>query len=252
MSRALFVSDIHIRSANDPKAGLFASFLETASRSSVSHLFLVGDIFDLWVANRKYFVESYQNVIEQIRNLKRRGVEIYYFEGNHDLDLKIYWQQELGVKVFEGPAYFDLLGRTVRVEHGDEMDPEDKGYLFLRWFLRTPPMKELGRKLPDPAVRLIGEKASGASREYTTFVKTATEDEVRSKFRSHVSRVYNEKPFDVIVTGHIHVEQDETFTPGDKSVRAFNLGTWLKTPLVLEMSEDNISLASVEAWIQGK
>lgn len=251
MSRALFVSDIHIHAANDPKAGLFAHFLEECASRSLSHLFLVGDIFDLWIADREYFRSTYKTVIDQIVTLKKKGVEIFYFEGNHDLDLKIYWQQELGVKVFEGPTYFDLLGRTIRVEHGDEMDPEDKGYLFLRWLLRTPAVKELGRKLPNPAVKFIGEKASGASREYTSHIKTVSDEDVRAKFRRHVERVYNEKPFDILVSGHVHVEQEETFSPAGKPVHAFNLGTWLKRPLALEVTTDTAKLVSIADWIQG-
>lgn len=252
MSRALFVSDIHIQSANDPKAELFAEFLSACQELRPSHLFLVGDIFDLWIADRKYFRTTYRELIAQIQALKMRGVEIYYFEGNHDLDLKVFWQQELNVKVFEGPAYFDLLGRTVRVEHGDEMDPEDKGYLFLRWLLRTPPVRELGRKLPDPAVRWLGERASGASRDYTSYVKTVSDMEVGEKFKSHVVQAIKEKPFDVLVTGHIHVAQDETLSHDGRNIRAFNLGTWLKEPLVLDMSEADVHLRPLAELIHGK
>lgn len=234
--RALFVSDLHIQNPDDAIARLFEEFLEKCQRVRPSHLFLVGDVFDLWISDRKFFVESYGRIIQRMRGLKESGIEIYYFEGNHDLDLRVFWQSQLQFKVFEGPAYFDLLGKTVRVEHGDEMDPEDKGYLFLRWLLRTPPVRELGRHLPNPAVKFIGEKASHASRDYTSFIKTVTDDEVRAKFLSHIERAHREKAFDLLVSGHVHVVMDESTIVDGKSLRAVNLGTWLKRPVVFDLS----------------
>ena len=249
MDRALFVSDIHIQSAEDKNCLLFEKFLEKCTSLKPDILFLVGDIFDLWIADRDYFVREYAGVIDRIRALAAAGSKVYYFEGNHDLDLGVFWQEHLNVKVFEGPAYFDLLGRTVRVEHGDEMDPDDKAYLFLRWLLRTPAAKELGRRVPNPAVRWIGEKASRASRDYTSYVKTISDSEVKTKFLRHIDVVHGEKPFDVLVSGHVHVSEDLTVERGGKSVRAFNLGTWLKEPLVLEMRAGEVRMLPVEKFL---
>lgn len=244
-SRAFFVSDIHIQSPADEKCILFRRFLDACVNLKPNFLFLVGDIFDLWVADRDYFVSTYADVIESIRRLKSLGTEIYYFEGNHDLDLKLFWQEQLEVKVFENPAYFDLQGRTVRVEHGDQMDPDDKGYLFLRWLLRTPPGRGLGRHLPDPAVKWVGEKASHASRDYTSSVKTVTPAQVKDRFLSHIGRAYSDKAFDVLVAGHVHVADDVTVIRDEKTIRAFNLGTWIKEPLVLDLSETEMRLRKV-------
>lgn len=249
MNRALFVSDIHIRSNQDPNCALFERFLEHCLKLKPDVLFLVGDIFDLWIADRKFFVETYAAVISRIRRLREVGTEIYYFEGNHDLDLRVFWAEQVGVKVFEGPAYFDLLGRTVRVEHGDEMDPEDKGYLFLRWLLRTPAMREVGRRLPNPAVKFIGEKASHASRDYTSKVKTITDQELKAKFLKHVEVANAGKPFDILVSGHVHVSQDIELDTGGRRVRAFNLGTWLKEPLVLELTHGREELVPVARFL---
>lgn len=244
-SRALFVSDIHIRGPADENGILFRRFLDACVRLKPNFLFLVGDIFDLWVADRRYFVTAYADLIEAIRQVKQAGTEIYYFEGNHDLDLKLFWQEQMGVKVFEDPAYFDLQGRTVRVEHGDQMDPEDKGYLFLRWLLRTPAGRGLGRHLPDPAVKWVGEKASHASRDYTSSVKTVTPAQVKDKFLSHIGRAYSDKAFDILVAGHVHVADDVTVSRDGKTIRAFNLGTWLKEPLFLDLSETEVRLRKV-------
>ncbi len=153
------------------------------------------------------------------------------------------------MKVFENATYFDLLGRTVRVEHGDQMDPDDKGYLFLRWLLRTPAMKEVGRRIPDPAVKFIGEKASRASRDYTSTLKSVSDTDVKAKFLRHIDVAFKEKPFDILVSGHVHVAQDVVLARDSRKIRGFNLGTWLKEPLVLDMRTDGVDLVPVGEFL---
>ncbi|HMN68406.1 MAG TPA: UDP-2,3-diacylglucosamine diphosphatase [Bdellovibrionales bacterium] len=245
MSRALFVSDIHIKSAQDPKCVRFIEFLQKAREIQPGHLFLVGDIFDLWIADRAYFVEGYRDVIAELKALHDAGTEIHYFEGNHDLDLKRFWEDRMGFRVHDGPAYFDLDGWRVRVEHGDQMDPDDSGYLFLRWLLRTWPMRRLGRYLPNSSVRMIGERASHASRDYTSNVKVASDDQAIVKIRSHAIRAYREKPFDLIVSGHVHVLENSR----QENFACVNLGTWLKEPYVLDLEERNPRLRSLQEFL---
>jgi UDP-2,3-diacylglucosamine hydrolase len=248
VGRSLFVSDIHISSKEDPKYKLFSEFLDHCATIQLDHLFLVGDIFDLWVADRSYFVENFHGIPERLTRLKGMGVEIHYFEGNHDLDLKLYWQEQLGFDVHENAAYFKLGPLQTRVEHGDQMDPEDKGYLFLRWFLRTPPLKSLGRNLPNQMVKWIGTRASHASRDYTTNVKSATDDQSREKVRKHAAQAYQERPFDLFVSGHLHVREDSQ----QDHFRCINLGTWLKEPLVLDVSGADIQLRKVADFLKLK
>lgn len=236
--RALFVSDIHITSRHDPRAGLFLKFLQKISSEPLTHLFLVGDIFDLWIANRSHFVREYSEIISALKALRERGVEIHYFEGNHDLDLRIFWERELGFHVHDCAQYFRLGDSTVRVEHGDQMDPSDRGYLFLRWFLRTPLMVLAGRWLPDFVVGWLGRRMSAVSRTYTTSDAKSVSDEVaREKIRTHARRVYGSMPFDIFVSGHVHVVEDSMQeVGGGRKFRCVNLGTWLKDSLVFEVS----------------
>jgi len=248
--KSYFVSDLHLGSAKEPNAAVFQRFLrrlaDVAGAGANIKLFLVGDIFDLWVANHVYFKRKFQTVWEPLRELRQRGVEIHYFEGNHDLYLKDFFEDFLGLTVHRQAAYYEIDGRTVRVEHGDQMDPDDKGYLFLRWFLRTPFMEFVAPRLPDAAVVRIGERASSMSREYTSTRKAATQEAIFDKIRAHVRKAYAERPFDLFVSGHVHVLFDETIevaadSSGDpRTVRAVNLGTWLEKPTVFSMSANNM------------
>lgn len=251
MIRALFVSDIHISSPDDPKYGLFLKFLDRCAELRPEHLFLVGDIFDLWVSDRRYFVGQYQDVIGRILRLREMGVEVHYFEGNHDLDLKLFWQNQLGVHVWEQAAYFEIAGLVVRAEHGDQMDPDDKGYIFLRWFLRTPLMRLFCRYLPNQLVEWLGKRASQASRNYTSNIKTTTHDRTRAVIKAHAEKVQSERPFDLLVSGHVHLADDCLIKRGERAFRSINLGTWLETPMVLEIPDntEQIQLKNISEFV---
>lgn len=248
MLNAYFVSDLHISSPQDARGVLFLHFLKSLGRAnSVSHLFLVGDIFDLWVAAHQYFIDKYRAIIDEILRLRNEGVEIHYFEGNHDLYLRHYWGKEVGLTVHEGPAYFELGHQTVRVEHGDQMDPDDKGYRFLRWFLRTPPMKFLMCRLPGRLVVRIGERSSHTSRIYTSETKTITREETISKIRAHAEKVHAQMPFDLIISGHVHVRDQYLVQDGRIAFKSVNLGSWLDAPCYYQINESGGKLVELEA-----
>jgi len=226
--KSVFVSDIHITSKLDSKHEVFCKLLvDLAQDKNLSHLFLVGDIFDLWLWKHDYFVKEYSQIISLIQTLSQRGVKVIFFEGNHDLYLKEFWT-ELGVEVCEGPKIFQLGVFKVLVEHGDQSNPEDKGYLFLRWFLRTPPLKLLVRILPSKLVVFIGQRSSQASRRYTSTAKVISNHLAIDKLRAHALRQAEIHDFDLLVNGHVHVQDDFKFHLREKPRRAVNLGSWFE------------------------
>jgi UDP-2,3-diacylglucosamine hydrolase len=240
MIKSYFVSDIHLKSveeSNSEKLLLFLHSLKTKQRSC-THLFLVGDIFDLWIHNHQFFVDKYSKIENAISSVISEGIEVHYFEGNHDIHLVKFWQQEVGVKVHDGPAFFNLGQYKIRVEHGDFMNPDDKAYLFLRKFLRNQPMKFISENLPGGFVQWFGNKASQASREYTSNQKAIHENQSKDYMHCYALKVIEEGFFDYLVTGHTHVRDVFNFQHQSKSVHSINLGSWFEQPQALLIDEN--------------
>lgn len=240
MIKAYFVSDIHIKDpqeSNSQKLLLFLHQLEN-EKDSASHLFLVGDIFDLWIHNHIYFVDKYIKIVNAIRAVVAKGIEVHYFEGNHDLYLTRFWQQDVGVRVHDGPVYFNLGSKKVRVEHGDFMNPEDKGYLFLRRVLRTFPVSQIAKNLPGPTVQWIGNRASQASRHYTSHQKKMEDAAVRKFMHEYAEDVVQERFFDYLISGHTHVRDEYAFSYDGEEVISINLGSWFEDQKVLCLTEE--------------
>lgn len=244
--RALFFSDLHLESDEDPKALYFTSWIarevnnfQEKSRPDLTHLFLMGDVFDMWVADHAYFQQKYARVIETLMKLKKKGVEIHYFEGNHDLYLKKFFSNQLGFSVHSSPIFYQLGDRNLRLEHGDQMDPSDSGYIFLRWLLRTPVLRLLALNLPGLAVKSIGEWASAKSRAYTSQKKTIDSNTAREVVRVHAEKIYGAREFDLMVCGHVHVPMDFFLSNGKSQV--VNLGGWIASAVALEVTQEAIA-----------
>ena len=261
MLRACFISDIHIASPESVRARLFLSFLKALSGgSNVTHLFLLGDIFDLWVADHRFFVDRYREIVDEIARLRNEGMEISYFEGNHDLHLRYFWEDQLGIAVHDGPVNLRLGDMAVRLEHGDQMDPDDRGYVFLRWFLRTPPVRFLLCRLPGPLVSRIGDRASAKSRVYTSSTKSIEPKRAIEKVHAHAGKAYAKEPFDLIVSGHVHVRDDSQVVTETGSFRSVNLGSWLDAPCYFgiddgegrfyELSENVLRQSAPQSFLQ--
>ena len=233
LQKAIFVSDLHLTGPEDPKTQQFVGFLRRLKTDSVTHLFLVGDIFDLWVGSHDYFAERFSDVVRAISDLVRLGVEVHYFEGNHDLHLENFWKSKIGVSVHADDATFVVAGQSVRVEHGDLINLDDHGYLFLRSLLRSRPLTFLAHHLPEKLVQLVGERASSASRDYTSTAKAKPIEEIRELVRQHAEAQSHLTDFDLIVTGHVHVSDDFSFNVGGRKVRSINLGSWFEKPRFL-------------------
>jgi len=241
--KAFFISDLHLGSSTEPNAFVLLRFLKSfESVEQITHLFLVGDIFDLWISDHFYFRKKFSPIVSELVRLKSLGVRIHYFEGNHDLYLDRYFGKELGFTVHTRAAYFEIAGLQIRVEHGDQMDRSDYQYLRLRRFLRSAPLKWLAPRLPGHLLAHVGEKASHASRRSSSLVRLDSSDRIRRVIREHVQRAWLQKPFELFIAGHVHIVDDTEVRivtgTSHRTTRAVNLGSWYEKPMVFSLNID--------------
>ena len=157
--RAVFISDVHLTEPDTEKAKHLLRFIKDLKGfGDVSDLFLMGDIFDLWLTDHQYFIEKWKELNKELTRLKSENVEIHYFEGNHDLYLSTYFADHLGFKIYEGPVTIEWHGLRLRLEHGDQIDKTDFGYIFLRWFLRLGFFRAFVQILPGNIAAWIGDQ----------------------------------------------------------------------------------------------
>jgi UDP-2,3-diacylglucosamine hydrolase len=219
--RAVFLSDAHLRSGGDEACGLLRGFLRSHSQSG-DHLFIVGDLFDFWFSRNGAFYPGFQPVIDELKDLKSRGVQIHLFEGNHDFYLADYFTGELGIEVFKDAALLQLDGKNVYIAHGDMVDKTDRGYRFLRRVLRSRFAYGLQKRLPLRLLWQLARLSSDASKEYLA----KPQEDLASKMEAFALAEYA-KGVDAVILGHCHLPVIKTHTVKGRQHRFILLGDWL-------------------------
>ena len=205
-----------------------------------NQLFLLGDIFDFWLSDGRAFQKQYQGIIDEIVKLKARGGNVYYFEGNHDFHVDVFWTKKYNIPVIDDLAFFKIGDFETRLEHGDLINSEDHKYLAYRASVRRPWVETVGHALPGSFLKWLGETLSAKSRKRSKHYSMNNQLEIKQMVRVHAELVHKEKPFDLIISGHMHVVDDYVFTINGKTVRSINLGTWLDKPIALMVQDSRI------------
>lgn len=225
--RSYFVSDIHLENMEERNGqNLLRFFRYLALQEQPCDLYLLGDIFDLWLSDHKVFIKKFEPLMGPLKELQEKGSRLVYFEGNHDLHLKPFWQKKMGFKVYKKAQYAKIGKLNIRIEHGDLINLEDQEYLKWKSFAQGSIAKFLAHSLPGEFWNWLGTSASEKSRQRSHQFRIDNEDEIRKMIHHHAIRSYKEKPFDIVITGHMHVKVDEVIEVDGKLIRNINLGTW--------------------------
>lgn len=130
--RSIFISDVHLGS-RDCRAG---ELLELLGRVEVDHLFLVGDIVDLWSMRRSfYWPQEHNEVLRAILDKSRDGTQVTYVPGNHDEELREFCGSVFGnLRIRRKDVHVTADGREFLVLHGDEFDGAVKCSRWLAQF----------------------------------------------------------------------------------------------------------------------
>ncbi len=218
---AVVISDLHLWDTAEPRYRAALEFLRNLP-GEVDLLVVLGDLFDLWVADNAILIERFREVIAALAAIRARGVTVLYCEGNHDLYLESHFARTVGLDTFLGEREVLVAGRRVNLSHGDLVNPHDHGYLFLRWLLRTPLVRWLVRVTPARLHVAIGEASSRKSRAYTA----GKDDPIRELSHEYARRRVAAGA-DVVVIGHTHqAERTELATSNGRAGVYLNTGLW--------------------------
>ena len=217
------IADAHLGGPGGP-AGPMVEQLRALPASGCERLLLLGDLFHVWVGDRRYETEDIRSVVGELRRLRAAGIWVGYVEGNRDffLDASPYADA------------FDLLAAEIAVEctgrrflavHGDGLNERDRRYRFWRWLSKSPPSRTLFRRLPGPLARKMVHGTERRLARTNFRHKSRIPDEV---VRSYAQRRLREG-YDVVLLGHFHEERRYRLEGGE----AWILPAWYVRPQVL-------------------
>ncbi len=133
-------------------------------KDNAAEIYLLGDVFDFWFEYRYVVPKGFVRFLGKLGELSDSGIRIHFFCGNHDLWLRSYFEQELGIIVHHKSLTVQLSGKTFFLGHGDGLDKSDVKYRIInKVFTSKVCISAFGAIHPRWAVSL-GYKLSGKSR----------------------------------------------------------------------------------------
>jgi len=217
--RAIFIADAHLKRPTDENYRLLLRFLGDLP-AGTDRLFIMGDFFEFWLGDSPAPFPHYHPVLEQLKVLTDRGVELFFFEGNHDFHLGRYFSSAFNARVFPDSAELTMDGRRIYLCHGDMINRADHAYRLLRFAFRNPLTRLLARIVPSSFPAWIAVNLGNHSKGKH---KTARHKWDYTKLVEEFAAERFSEGFDVVVTAHFHrpLLQEN----GSKTLLA--LGDWI-------------------------
>ena len=210
-----FVSDVHLGlQVADPEGreARFVSFLRSLPENTEA-LYMLGDIWDFWYEYRDVVPKGYVRVFSALVDLMDRGVNVYFFRGNHDVWTYSYFES-LGMKRLDQPCRVEISGKVFCLGHGDGLGPTPLGYRFIKYIFNNRLLQVLFSTLHPWIAYRIGNVWSRNSRlshnEQYEFNGAA---EPLCQFAEEYAA--NDK-VDYFIFGHYHASADVALESGSR------------------------------------
>lgn len=194
-----FVSDVHLTPSRPERTERFLRFLEQRVAPSGADLVVAGDLFDWWFGTPG---EPPADVARVVRALEALPRPVLWLEGNHDLFVHHALGPASPVATSSEPVRIQRFGRTVHVEHGDLVDPSERGYRRFRALLRGVPGQLAARVVGRRVTRFVGSRAAAGSRDLQGGADGY--DGESEEWLAAARRYASARPEDLVILGHGH------------------------------------------------
>ncbi|KUJ72956.1 UDP-2,3-diacylglucosamine diphosphatase [Thiomicrospira sp. WB1] len=166
--RTRFVADVHLLpevEAVPEVNATFHHFLDDCLTQSVDQLYILGDLFEMWVGD-DIGLQDYAQSIAKFRALTQSGIEVNLIEGNRDFLMRHDFYHATGITRLTPPYRLNLNGEQWLLLHGDELCTSDHGYQRMRRILRHPWVMGAFLRLPAQTRQRIGRKMRDQSQKF--------------------------------------------------------------------------------------
>jgi UDP-2,3-diacylglucosamine hydrolase len=208
VSDLVFVADVHLVEG-DEEMPVFQRFLRSLVGNAATCV-IVGDLFNVWLAKRRFMAPGQRRLMEVLREVSRLGVRFKYVEGNRDYFVGENWRGDPFREV--APVFLTEEVGPVRllVSHGDLVNPRDRPYRLWHTASRSWPVRGLLGLLPARAGRGLAERLERRLRGTNIRHKTIWPEQALKRYaEAAFGRGYNG-----VVLGHFHREMRLSLADG--------------------------------------
>jgi len=224
----LFASDMHL-SVDGPRTA--ERFLRALGEhgGAASHLFLLGDLFELWVGDDAPDALA-EALAARLAGLSARGVRIWLMRGNRDFLLGVPlptgglpgFEARCGARLLPDPCPLELHGEPALLTHGDTLCTDDAVYQAWRRTCREPAWQQAFLARPLAQRLAMGR----ALRENSEAGRRERPDVLMDVNAETVDRVMSGAGVGLLIHGHTHRPADHRWRIGGREHRRVVLTDW--------------------------
>jgi UDP-2,3-diacylglucosamine hydrolase len=152
----VFVADVHLVEG-DAEAPIFEDFLRSLPGRARTCV-IVGDLFNVWIARRRFTSPGQARLLEVMRQVRAQGVEFKYVEGNRDYFVGETWAGDPFAVVATASLVEPAGPVSLLVSHGDLVNEDDRQYRMWRAASRSWPMRLMLALLPGGVGRSLANR----------------------------------------------------------------------------------------------
>lgn len=247
--KVYFASDVHLGSGvnkteNDLIEQRFLHWLDEA-HTQRAKIFLLGDIFDFWFEYKHVIPTAHSAVLGKLKEMTADGIEIHFFKGNHDMWLRNYLSDEIGLIIHSRSEVMDIEGEKVFIGHGHDLGFKRTITTRLLWILfSTKFFYDFFSAVLHPNFMMrIGKLWSSSSRSKKIVShKFKKEDEFITRHIYEHFEEYKAQGVTKYIFGHFHCPTLYTLKDGKSQLMV--LGEWSDIPSYGVLEDGDLQLMS--------
>jgi UDP-2,3-diacylglucosamine hydrolase len=203
VSRALFISDLHLAGERPDTNQQFFRFLrDEAARANA--LYVLGDLFEVWAGDDELKDPAGDPLAAEVargfRRLVDGGVPVHFMHGNRDFLANGGFLAATGAGFLEDPSVVQVGGERIALLHGDTLCTDDLAYQAWR---KTARSADFQRDFLAKPLAQRHDIVSGM-RDKSKAVTAATAAEIMDVNAEAVREVFRRLGVRRMIHGHTH------------------------------------------------
>ena len=232
MNDMVVIADSHMV-RKDEELDRFVALIDSL-KGTAARLYLLGDIFNIWLGHRRFEMDHMGPVLDALRRLARSGTVIRYVEGNRDYHIAGGYLGDPFEAVIPDGESIEFAGRRFWITHGDLVNEADRQYRLWRRLSK-------GRAL-WAAVTALPASAGTALANALELRLRGTNVRHKSYFPMEACERYGRRlvseGYDRVLLGHIHIEKVVEIGEEGRRGRLIVLPDWRSSHRYLRYGAD--------------
>lgn len=221
MKEILFISDLHLSRDYPDTLKRFEAFASALSEQ-VCQLYMLGDVFDLWIGDDGTEALGHRMIESQLRRIASAGVTLFFLPGNRDFLVGEDFAKRTGCQLLPDPSIIEIDGQRVYLTHGDALCTDDIEHQQNRSVMLSAKWRQA---FLNQSIEARLDTAHSLRRR-SDAAKQSKSMAIMDINQAHLEKTMRENKVRIVIHGHTHKPGIHQFDLNGQEAKRFVLGDW--------------------------